>query len=73
MHSRDLVFKQREPPRTDRTDKRTPAAFIPLLFLIPWGSWFGALLYLSVSLLVAGLSSYGGCEVVALPGLLFRR
>ena len=50
-----------------------PAAFIPLLFLIPWGWGFGALLYLSVSLIVAALSSYGGCEMVALPNLLFRR
>ncbi len=50
-----------------------PAAFIPFLFLIPWGWGFGALLYLSVSLIVAALSSYGGCEVVALPSLLFRR
>jgi Family of unknown function (DUF6410) len=31
------------------------------------------LLYLSVSLIVAALSSYGGCEVVAFPGLLLRR
>lgn len=50
-----------------------PAAFIPFLFLIPWGWGFGALLYLSVSLIVAALSSYGGCEMVALPSLLFRR
>jgi Family of unknown function (DUF6410) len=50
-----------------------PAAFIPLLFLIPWGWGFGALLYLSVSLIVAALLSYGGCEMVALPSLLLRR
>ena len=50
-----------------------PAAFIPFLFLIPWGWGFGVLLYLSVSLIVAALSSYGGCEVVAFPSLLFRR
>ena len=50
-----------------------PAAFIPFLFLIPWGWGFGVLLYLCVSLIVAALSSYGGCEVVALPSLLFRR
>ena len=31
------------------------------------------LLYLSVALIVEGLTSYGGCEVVALPNLLFRR
>ena len=50
-----------------------PAAFIPFLFLISGGWGIGALLYLSVSLIVAALSSYGGCEVVALPSLLFRR
>jgi hypothetical protein len=50
-----------------------PAAFIPFLFLIPWGWGFGALLYLSVSLLVAALLSYGGCEMAALSSLLFRR
>ena len=50
-----------------------PAAFIPFLFLIPWGWGFGVLLYMSVSLIVAALSSYGGCEVVAFPSLLFRR
>jgi hypothetical protein len=46
-----------------------PAAFI----LLPWGWGLGVLLYLSVGCLVAGLTSYGGCEVVALPSLLFRR
>jgi len=50
-----------------------PVAFIPFLFLIPWGWGFGMLLYLSVSLIVAGLTAYGGCEVVAFPSLLFRR
>jgi hypothetical protein len=50
-----------------------PVVFIPFLFLIPWGWGFGVLLYLCMSLIVAALSSYGGCEVVALPGLLFRR
>jgi hypothetical protein len=50
-----------------------PAASIPFLFLIPWGWGFGVLLYLCVSLLVAALTSYGGCELVAFPSLLFRR
>jgi hypothetical protein len=50
-----------------------PVAFIPFLFLIPWGWGFGMLLYLSVSLIVAALLSYGGCELVAFPSLLFRR
>jgi hypothetical protein len=46
-----------------------PAAFI----LLPGGWGLGVLLYWSVACLVAALSSYGGCEVVALPSLLFRR
>jgi uncharacterized protein DUF6410 len=50
-----------------------PAAFIPFLYLIPWGWGFGVLLYVSVSLLIAALSSYGGCETVAVPSLLFRQ
>ena len=50
-----------------------PMLFIPLLLLISWGWGFGMLLYLSVTLIVGGLTSYGGCEVVALPSLLFRR
>jgi hypothetical protein len=50
-----------------------PVAFIPFLFLIPWEWGFGVLLYLSVSLLVAALLSYGGCEMAALSSLLFRR
>ena len=50
-----------------------PMLFIPLLLLISWGWGFGMLLYLSVALIVGGLTSYGGCELVALPSLLFRR
>jgi hypothetical protein len=50
-----------------------PVALIPFLFLIPWGWGFGVLLYLSMSLIVAALTAYGGCEVVAFPSLLFRR
>jgi hypothetical protein len=50
-----------------------PTAFIPFLYLIPWGWGFGVLLYVCVSLIVAALSSYGGCEMVAFPSLLFRR
>src|SRR5260370_19308756 len=46
-----------------------PAAFIPFLFLIPWGWWSGELLSLSVSLIVASLSSYDACQVVACPSL----
>ncbi len=50
-----------------------PAAFIPFLFLIPWGWGYGVLLYMSIALIVGALTSYGGCEVVAFPSLLFRR
>jgi hypothetical protein len=46
-----------------------PAAFI----LLPGGWGLGVLLYWSVACLVAALSSYGGCEVVVFPSLLFRR
>jgi Family of unknown function (DUF6410) len=50
-----------------------PMMFIPLLLLISRGWGFGVLLYLSVALIVGGLTSYGGCEMVALPSFLFRR
>ena len=50
-----------------------PIVFIPFLFLIPWGWGFGVLLYVCISLIVAALSAYGGCEVVGFPSLLFRR
>jgi len=46
-----------------------PAAFI----LLPGGWGFGVLLYWSVACLVAALTAYGGCEVVAFPSLLYRR
>lgn len=53
---------------------RTVMFWLPMAFMLLPGGWgFGVLLYLSVSLLVAALSSYGGCEVVAFPSLLFRR
>ncbi len=50
-----------------------PLAFVPFLDLIPWGWGFGVLIYLSVAWIVGALMSYGGCEVVAMPSLLFRR
>ena len=50
-----------------------PLAFVPFLFLIPWGWGFRVLLYWSVSCLIAALLSYGDCEVVVFPSLLFRR
>jgi|SRR5207247_8000904 len=46
-----------------------PAAFI----LLPWGWGLGVLLYWSVACLLAALTAYGGCEIVAFPSLLFRR
>jgi hypothetical protein len=50
-----------------------PLAFVPFLFLIPWGWGFGVLLYWSVSCLMAALLSHGDCEIVAFPSLLFGR
>ena len=50
-----------------------PLAFVPFLFLIPWGWGYGVLLYWSVSCLMAALLSHGDCEIVAFPSLLFRR
>jgi Family of unknown function (DUF6410) len=50
-----------------------PLALIPFLFLIPWGWGSGVLLYMSVALITGALTSYGGCEVVALPSFLFHR
>ena len=50
-----------------------PLAFVPFLFLIPWGWGFGVLLYWSVSCLIAALLPHGDCEIVAFPSLLFRR
>jgi len=50
-----------------------PLAFVPFLFLFPWGWGFGVLLYWSLSCLLAALLSYRDCEMVAFPGLLFWR
>jgi hypothetical protein len=50
-----------------------PLAFVPFLFLIPWGWGLGVLLYWSVSCLMAALLSHGDCEIVAFPSLLFGR
>jgi hypothetical protein len=53
---------------------RTVIFWLPIAFiLLPAGWGFGVLLYLFVSLIVAALSSDGGCEVVTVPSLLFRR
>ena len=53
---------------------RTVIFWLPAVFILLPGGWgLGVLLYWSVACLVAALSSYGGCEVVAFPSLLFRR
>jgi uncharacterized protein DUF6410 len=53
---------------------RTVIFWLPAVFiLLPEGWGLGVLLYWSVACLVTALVSYGGCEVVALPSLLFRR
>ena len=53
---------------------RTVIFWLPAVFiLLPEGWGLGVLLYSSTACLVTALVSYGGCEVVALPSLLFRR
>lgn len=53
---------------------RTVIFWFPAVFiLLPEGWGLGVLLYWSLACLVAALLSYGGCEVVAFPSLLFRR
>jgi uncharacterized protein DUF6410 len=53
---------------------RTVIFWLPAVFiLLPWGWGFGVLLYWSLACLLTALMAYGGCEVVALPSLLFRR
>jgi hypothetical protein len=53
---------------------RTVIFWLPAVFILLPGGWgLGVLLYWSVACLVAALSSYGGCEVVAFPSILFRR
>ncbi len=53
---------------------RTVIFWLPALFILLPGGWgLGVLLYWSVACLLTALVSYGGCEVVALPSLLFRR
>ena len=53
---------------------RTVIFWIPAAFILtPWGWGFGVLMYWSVTCLLTALTSYGGCEVVAFPSLLFRR
>ncbi len=53
---------------------RTVIFWFPAVFILLPGGWgLGVLLYWSVACLLAALSSYGGCEVVVFPSLLFRR
>jgi hypothetical protein len=53
---------------------RTVIFWLPAVFiLLPEGWGLGVLLYWSVACLLTALLSYGGCEVVALPSLLFGR
>ena len=50
-----------------------PAVVIPGLSVLPLGLRLGMVAYFSASLLVNAVTNYGGCEVLALPSLLFRR
>ena len=53
---------------------RTVIFWLPAAFILLTGGWgLGVLLYWSVACLLAALSAYGGCEVVVLPSLVFRR
>ena len=51
---------------------RTVIFWFPAVFILLPGGWgLGVLLYWSTACLLTALLSYGGCEVVALPSLLF--
>jgi hypothetical protein len=50
-----------------------PAVVIPGAPMLPLALRLGMVAYFSASLLVNAAMSYGGCEVLALPSLLFRR
>ena len=50
-----------------------PAIVIPGLAMLPDGLRLGMITYFSASLFVNAAMNYGGCEVLALPSLLFRR
>ena len=50
-----------------------PAIVIPGVPMLPAALRLGMVAYFSASLLVNGAKNYGGCEVLALPSLLFRR
>ena len=50
-----------------------PAVVIPGLPMLPVALRLGMVAYFSASLFVNARMNYGGCEVLALPSLLFRR
>lgn len=44
------------------------------VFFSPWGLfWQVVLVFLGVSLVVGGIMAYPGCEIWALPSVLFRK
>jgi hypothetical protein len=44
------------------------------LFFCPWGLFWQVVLgFLGVSLVIGGIIAYPGCEIWALPSLLFRK
>ncbi len=50
-----------------------PAIVIPGTPMLPLALRIGMIAYFSASLLLNAAKNYGGCEVLALPSLLFRR
>ena len=50
-----------------------PAMVIPGLAMLPVGLRLGMIVYFSASLLLNAVKNYGGCEVLALPSLVFGR
>ncbi len=50
-----------------------PAIVIPGLSMLPVALRLGMIAYFSASLFINAALNYGGCEVLALPSLLFRR
>ncbi len=50
-----------------------PAVVIPGLSVLPLGLRLGMIAYFSASLFINAAVNYGGCEVLALPSLVFRR
>lgn len=50
-----------------------PASLIPVIENFPAELRLGMVAYFSASLLVNAATNYGGCEVLAVPSLLFKR